>query len=486
MLPSLAFAALAIGACTGAGLDAASGAWTDVDGAAPAPAPPDRSGGVEAAQPAEPCEHHAAAAFTVALPEIDDTVGPVLARLLILDGRVPDGAIRPHEFVSYYLADAAPPEDAALRVDAALTEAGDGAFGLAAVLFAGAAAAELPRNLVLAIDTSDAMAGARIARVRQCCVAFAGSLRQGDVVAITALDPGAGTLLAPLAVAGAGDPVLVAHCNAIETTGAVDLSAGLDAAYSLADENRDGAGLNRVLLFTGGGLEPTVDDVAVAAGAAAGGPFEQVLLAGVGIGDLAAANPYDRAALDALTAAGAGPHLLVDSAAEAAAAFGERLPLLTSVALVAPAVTITLPPTLAIETLDGAALDALPGFAGADRLAPGQAAAVRSTARSCDAEFLDAGAVVRVAARAVDPSSGEFVEDTWEAPLADAAPGPSKRDAIVAYALALEAAQSLARDAALESAEAARAAVAAAAAASPDDPDLDEIGVLLDALLALL
>jgi len=110
--------------------------------------------------------------------------------------------------------------------------------------------------------------------------------------------------------------------------------------------------------------------------------------------------------------------------------------------------------------------------------------------RSCDAAYLDETAVVRIAAHATDPSSGAIVHGEMEAPLAElvaaSSAGPSKRDAVVAYALALDASQSLAPQLAREAAEAARATVLAAAAAHPGDPDLTEIVDLLDAYLALL
>jgi hypothetical protein len=486
-------AAVTPGGCMMSGdLAATAGGWTESDDDTddPASTPLDSTGDVAAAQSAEPCVHDAPASFTVTPPDADDWVSPALARMLLENGRAPTAEIRVHEFLSYYQADVAPAPEGALTVSSAVTDRGDGALGLSVVVAAGASSAELSVNLVLAIDTSEAMAGTRIARVRQCCVALAGALRAGDVVALSSLDGGEEILLAPHVIEGPSDPELIAHCNAIEITGPVDLTAGLETAYALANESRDGAGLNRVFVLTGGGQSPTVEDVAIAAQAVEGGPFDQVVLVGVGIGDPAAAVPYDRAELDALTTAGAGAHLLVDSADEASTAFGGRLSALTDVALLSPVLEIELPPTLAIETLDGAPIDALTGSSGADRLAPGLAAATHHTLRSCDTAYLDETAVVRIAATAADPSSGESLHSEIEAPLSElvaaSSAGPSKRDAVVAYALALSASQSLAPDAAREVVETARATVLAAAVAHPGDPDLAEIGDLLDTYLALL
>jgi len=485
-------AAFALGGCTSSGLSMAADDVDDTDSDSDdlAPAPPARNGGVTELEPADPCERETPASFAVTPADPDDSVSPVLARLLLESGRPPSAEIRVHEFLNYYQADVVPAADGELHISSAVTERGDGVLGIEVVVSAGTSFPDRSLNLVLAVDASDAMAGIRIARVRQCCVALAGSLRAGDVVAISSLDTGADPLLPPYAVDGPGDAHLVAHCNGIGISGPADLSTGLEAAYALADEGRDGVGLNRVIVFSGGGLAPTVDDVAFTEDAAGGGPFEQVVLIGVGIGDPTAADPYDRAALDALTAAGDGAHLLVDSADEAAAAFGERLSALTDVAVVAPAVELRLPPTLTIETLDGLPLGALTGLPGAQRLAPGRAVAIHHVAGSCDPAALDDTAVVRIAASAIDPATDEVVGDALEAPLAElvaaSSAGPSKRDAVVAYALALRAFGALSPELALDAAVAARATVAAAAAAHPGDPDLAEIAALLDAHLAAL
>lgn len=486
-LAALPFAAL--NSCSDAGMLSAAAddvQDTDDDTDEPAPAPESRNGGVAASLPAEPCDHEAEGSFDVAPPDADDAVSPVLVRLLLEGGRPPAAEIRVPEFVNYYQSDVTPVADAAIHLFAAVTELGGDAFGIEVVIAAGTSFAERSLNLVLAVDTSDAMAGTRIARLRQCCVALAGALRAGDVVAISSLDPDAGTLFAPTPVSGPSDPDLIAHCNGIGITGQGQLASGLEAAYGLADQSRDGARVNRVVVFTGGALEPTLDAVEIAADAAGGGPFEQVVLTGVGIADLAAAAPYERAALDALTAAGEGAHLLIDSADEAAAVFGNGLAALVDVAVLSPAVRITLPPTLAIEALDGEPLDALSGE-GAFRLAPGRAVAIRAEATSCDTAFLDGAAPVRVAASAVDPATDELLSATLESPLDElraASSGPSKRDAVVAYALALDAWGSRSVTEARDAAIAARLTALAAAGAHPEDPDLAEIVALLDLHLA--
>jgi hypothetical protein len=484
----------ALGGCMGGGLAASSDDAADTDSDTgtddPAPAPPVRNGGVAAMQPVDPCEHEEPSSFGVTPADADDAVSPVLARLLLESGRPPSAEIRVHEFVTYYQTDVAPAPDREIHVLGEVTARGDGTLGLEVVVTAGTSFPDKSLNLVLAIDTSDAMAGIRIARVRQCCVALAGALRTGDVISMSSLDGRTDPLLAPYTVGGPSDPELIANCNGIGVSGASGLSAGLETAYALADASRDGTGLNRIIVFTGGALAPTVDDVAIAGDAAAGGPFEQVVLVGVGIGDPTATEPYDRRALDALTAAGRGAHLLVDGADEAAAAFGERLSALLGVAVVSPALEILLPPTLAIETLDSVPLAALTGSSGADRLAPGRAIAIHHAVASCDPTALDEAAIVRIAASAIDPATDEVVEDALEAPLAEllaaSSAGPSKRDAVVAYALALDAWGTLSPDLARDAADAARATVSAAAAAHPGDPDLAEIGLLLDAHLASL
>ena len=98
--------------------------------------------------------------------------------------------------------------------------------------------------------------------------------------------------------------------------------------------------------------------------------------------------------------------------------------------------------------------------------------------------------VVRIGASATDPATAAVIGDSLEAQLGElvsaSAAGPSKRDAVVAYALALDAWAALTPAYARDTAEAARETVLAAAAAHPGDPDLVEIGALLEAYLATL
>jgi hypothetical protein len=476
---------MAMGAAGDDAADTDSGTDTDAADA------PDRKGAVAATLPPEPCDAETPAAFAVTPPDADDAVSPVLARLLLENGRSPAIPIRVHEFLNYYQADAEPAAVGQLRVEAAAADRGGGAFALDLAATAADAIPDRALNLVLAVDTSESMGGTRIARARQCCVALAGALRAGDAVAIAPLDGGP-PQLPSTTVSGPGDEELIAHCNAIAATaaaGAGDPTAGLDAAYGLVDQRRDGTRLNRVIVLTSGELTVSADAVAIAAVGATGGPLEQVVLVGVGVADPAVAEPYDRAALDALTAAGAGPHRLVDSADEAAATFGARLPTLVGVAAVAPAFEIVLPPTLALAALDGVPLAALDGAGGADRLAPGQAIAIRLDAVSCDPAALDPAQPLRIAATALDPETAApfgGVLETTLAQLLAASVAPGKRAAVIAYAGALAAWSEAAPDSAREAALAALATAAAAAEARPDDPDLAEIRSLLEAYLALL
>ena len=178
-----------------------------------------------------------------------------------------------------------------------------------------------PTSLTVLVDTTKSMEGESLARANAAVLALAESLNKDDVLNVVTTDSDVAVVHRVATIAG--DPALFPVKQPLTVSGAGDLGAGLERAYTAANaaESYLAGGLNRVVVITdGGGLPESIDirlihDRWVTA---------RIQLVGVGVG---LAPSYRPALLDAATSAGHGPNLYLDSVAEAEAAlhlrFGE-------------------------------------------------------------------------------------------------------------------------------------------------------------------
>jgi Ca-activated chloride channel family protein len=370
---------------------------------------------------------------------------PTLARRAIHDGGiVPPGAVRIHEFLNYY--DVGHPSggdgDAAAEVALQMrrTDAAAGEFTLAvSARGRDMAANERPAlNVVFSLDTSGSMGGERIELLRSTVLAAAHELRAGDVVSVVTWSTEQQVLLAGHEVAGPDDPELVAIANAVQTGGGTDLDAGLDAAYELAEAHRIDGGINRVVLVSDGGANAGVTAIDVIASGAKDGDGEGIYLVGVGVGDAAG---YSDGLMDAVTDAGKGAYVFVDSHEEAARAFGPRFVANMAVAARNVRLQLTLPWYFGIKKFHGEEYSPEPSEVEPQHLAPNDTMTFHQIIGACDASQIATCDEIRARVEYVDPLTGEPGADEVVATIGDIVVQDSallrKADAIVGYAKSL-------------------------------------------------
>jgi len=430
------------------------------------------------------CDTENQALFDLVHTDSNSMAGPVLARFLIDREQKVTGTIRVHEFLNYYGFDYEPPAAGPVAVGAQLSASDiEGGFDLQIGVRASDQAPDERRalNVTLAIDTSESMAGTPIQRVKQSCVALANSLRTGDIVSMVSWDALENAMLQSHAVQGPGDPILIGQCNALTASGTDDLTAGLIKAYSLASLDFDPGRLNRVVLISDGGVAASADDEELIAEHADDAAGEAIYLIGVGVGDDDSPGQYSDALMRAVTAAGKGAHIFIDSAEEATAMFGERFVSNVEIAARDVRVELTLPPTFEITDQVHGAEE--PSALDPQHLAPGDAMIFQLETRSCDSSVPVDDDQVLVVATYEDPITRETdsveLDTTLGELLEDDAALLLKGNAVIGYARALMQLQSLEGQAALDVIDAARAQILAAAESLIDDPDLTEIDQLL-------
>lgn len=107
-----------------------------------------------------------------------------------------------------------------------------------------------PLNLVLVIDHSGSMSGERIENVKKALLAFAGKLRDTDVVSIVGFNQEASVLLAPTERSNLNQIHQV--IETVSAGGSTNMHAGLMLGYQQALEHFDKRKTNRVILLTDG------------------------------------------------------------------------------------------------------------------------------------------------------------------------------------------------------------------------------------------
>jgi len=421
--------------------------------------------------------------------------GPVIARNAIRRGYQPYG-IRTYEFLNYYAFDYAAAEPGGVRVTAQMRASETAAEGFKRTynLQIGVRAPDVdpierrPVNLTLSFDNSGSMDGEPIDLVRASCRAIAGSLNYGDVVSVVTWNQEQSIVLDSHDVMGPEDPTLLGVCGDLDAGGTTDLHAGLVTAYALAEENYSPGRINRVILMSDGGANTGVLDIDIIAGAADDSEGEGIYLLGVGVGD---PGYYNDALMDAVTDAGKGAYIFVDSEEEAERMFGERFLANVEIAARDVRVELDLPPSFAMVEFHGEEYSTDPEEVEPQHLAPNDAMIFHQVIGSCDASAYTDDAAIAVTADfyrplTLEPASATFTTTVGELLAGDAAL-LLKGDAVVAYAEALKAvpdAATLAERLAIV--DAALATVGAAAAALAGDPDLLEIASLLTQYRAII
>jgi len=383
------------------------------------------------------------AVFYMSNDDSNSQASPVLARHAIMQGYIVDPyRVRIHEFLNYYDLSYANREDVAATVGLQMrrTNAELGEFVLLAYAQGRLLASEdrRPMNLVFSLDTSGSMEGEPMDRLKDSMRAIAGSLDRGDVVSAVTWSSDQVVPLDSHPVSGPDDPVLLAMIDALSTDGGTDLEAGLTKAYSLAEANYGADRLNRVVLISDGGANAGITDLDLIAQAAADSDGEGIYMVGVGVGD---ATGYRDDLMDAVTDAGKGAYLFVDTPSEADRAFGKHFVQTMDVAARNVQMELTMPWYFAITEFHGEEYSADPTEVEPQHLAPNDAMSYHQIIQACDPAQILTNDLVKARITYEHPITRAPMADELELPIGDIVRQDAsqlyKGDVVVAFAQSL-------------------------------------------------
>jgi Ca-activated chloride channel family protein len=467
-----------------AGANACDDAGIGIDAAAQWSQPqvmPHSCEGLDAATPAK---------LFLSADDSSSMAAPVIARRTIRSGgTLPPHVVRPYEFFNYYDFDFEPAAVGSVRIVPQLSSCPAGeelAFQVALQAEARDHASRRPLNLTFVLDTSGSMASPPsgggplpIELERAAVLAIASRLRAGDVVSMVTWSVDQSDILVGHAVSGPNDPALVTAANALAANGGTNLHAGLTRGYELAVAQREATRINRVVLISDGQANVGITDKELIAGYADDEEGEEgIYLAGVGVGD-----GVNDTLMNAVTDAGRGAYVYLDSVAEAQRMLGDRLLQVVDVAARAVRLEVTLPWYLAVHKFYGEQISTDPAKVRPQHLGPNDAMLFFQTLRACDPALVRGSHRVLIRATWETPLTRESrsaIIDTTINALGAGHASLSKAAAVAAYAEALRAgATEPTAEGKLAAIDRAIDAVTHAAGAG-GDPDLIEIAELLD------
>lgn len=408
---------------------------------------------------------------------------PALARELLRAKEAPDPAtIRTYEFLNYYRIRHAAPAAGHVGIYADAEALDD----LQVSLQVGVRAIDAPKirrpmTLTLVLDSSGSMAGVGLARERALLRALAQKLQAGDKLSVLTWNVDRTVLLSGHAVTGPNDKLVLDTADALRAEGGSDLHTGLVEAYSVARQHYGKDRLNRVVLVSDGGANLGVTDSDLIANAAHDADLEGIYLAGVGTGP---GRGYDDALMNAVTDAGRGAYVYLDSVDEAKRMFVDRFDEILAVAAREVKLELTVPYYFDIPTFYGEDISNDPAAIEPQHLAPGGEMIFNQLLQRCAASFpytpiTGDALVARVTwkdpiTRAEHLDEQTFYVDTL---MTGDHAALHKGQAIVAYAEALKLSGKEARPALRNALQTVKEHLATKELAS--DPELTEIATLI-------
>jgi Ca-activated chloride channel family protein len=446
--------------------------------------------GVDAGEP-EPDGGVSCSDLDSSKPEIlylsaDDSnsmASPAIARRIIHQqaGVVPAGLIRTYEFLNYYNVPFELPVHGDLSVVPQMRPgAAEGDMELQiGVQAAAPPSLRRPTTITFVLDTSGSMSGSPIELTRATVKAIAAQLKQGDIVSAVTWNTGNNVVLSGHAVTGPSDPVIVQMAEHLSANGGTDLHSGLVAGYQLAEQHFGNDRVNRVVLTSDGYANVGVTDETLIGQKADDENKEGIYLVGVGVGD-----GVNDTLMDAVTDAGNGAYVYIDSPDEAVKMFGGRFAETMDVAARAVQVKLTLPWYFQMYKFHGEEYSGDPKAVKPQHLAPGDAMVFHQVLRACDPAEIQGSDPMEFAATWIDPfdyaERTTAVSLTIDELLAGQDAALKRGRAIVAYAEALKLVPS---QTVAQRQQTIDAAVAVASNADTDgsDPTLSEIKGLLTA-----
>jgi Ca-activated chloride channel family protein len=391
--------------------------------------------------------------------------------------------VRTHEVLNYYRYSFAQPPAGELAITSQLGSCeltGDLALQIA-VQSPAAPAERRPLTLTLVLDTSGSMSGQPIELERAAVKALASTLQAGDIVSAVTWSVGQSAVLNGYSVTGPDDPQILALADSLAADGGTDLNAGLQAGYALAKTYQGKDRINRVVLISDGIANVGVTEESVIGAAAEDEDAEGIYLVGVGVGD-----GINDTLMDAVTDAGRGAYVFLDSAEEAKRMFVDRFAETILVAARDVRIELTLPPYFKIQKFYGEEYSPDPAKVRTQHLAPGDSMMLYQILRACDPALPSASDPYQVTVTWNDPITGTgktAVQSTTLGALGIDDGNLSKAAAIIAYTEAVKALESLDQAHRITVLEEARK-LAKDADGGAGDADLVEIIDLLTILLA--
>lgn len=367
---------------------------------------------------------------------------PVIARSMITRGLLPPSSIlRTYEALNYYDVPYPFPavDHANVVPELRWNDVATGEFTLQIGVQARPRETPQGRVVTFVLDRSGSMSGEPIAREREVIRALAHVLRAGDIVSWVEWNTVRTTRLEGHVVTGPDDPTLLTLAASVEANGGTDVDGGLAFGYELAARYYDPSRLNRVVLVSDGIANAGNTSIDVIAAHAEDAETDGIYLVGVGVGE-----GVNDTLMNAVTDAGRGAYVYVDTMEEAHAIFETRFAETMDVGLLSVRVELTLPWYMAIREFHGEEFSVGdPTAVRPQHLSPGDAMVFHQTIQACDPALIDLDDAVHVRATYTRPTGRVMADDVVDTTLGTllAAPdaGLVRGDAIVAYAEALAA-----------------------------------------------
>jgi Ca-activated chloride channel family protein len=365
---------------------------------------------------------------------------PVIARSLIRRGlSVPPSIVRPYEFLNYYDFSFEPAAPGQVRIVPQLSSCPtDGKLSLQVALQSEERNPEdrPPLNLTLVLDTSGSMSGQPIVNLRAAVSAMASALRPGDVVSVVTWNTVQLDILVGHEITQANDPVLIAAGQNVEPDGGTDLHSGLIRGYQLALAQRAPGRINRVVIISDGQANVGETDERVIGQHADDEEGEEgIYLAGIGVGD-----GVNDTLMDAVTDAGRGAYVFLDTPEEAQKMLGERFLEVIDVAARAVRLEVTLPWYLGVKKFYGEQISTSAAKVTPQHLAPNSTMVFLQVLEACSAAEIHGDDRIRLRATWELPFSRQSQEALIDTTLNDLAGDDrllEKGAAIAGYAEAL-------------------------------------------------
>lgn len=352
------------------------------------------------------CAHRASLEPYTLYMSADDSnsmASPAIARRDILQHRrpIPD-YLRTYEFLNYYNVAYPLPASNHVRVVPELREgetAGEYVMQIGVQGPVSDIIAAKPRVFTLILDTSGSMAGDPILREQHVVRAIAAHLRAGDIVSEVEWNTDHAARLRGHVVTGPNDPALIALAEGLRADGGTDLNAGLRFGYEVAHEFYDPAKLNRVVVVSDGQANAGVTEINIIDDASEDAEADGIFLVGVGVG-----NGYDDSVMDAVTDAGRGAYIFIDSTPEAYTMFGPRFDEVMHVGMMNVRLEVTLPWYMAVTEFHGEEISTVASEVKPQHLAPNDAMVFHQVLTACDPSAVSLADAVTARATYVVPT----------------------------------------------------------------------------------